>query len=83
MKILSESEGPMHIDNYELSGEARSEIGHYWNAVQDYRANGATEKLYQMQGTVINGQRLETSTDIIDFYANQGKLEFEDIYEEG
>lgn len=82
MKLVSVNGGPEHISNYELSYEARSEIGNYWNAVKEYLTDGSTQKLYEMQGTVINGRELETSPDVIDFYANQGSLEFEDIYEE-
>jgi hypothetical protein len=61
----------------------RSTVGAYWRAVHRFRDTGDLRDLGRFAGVVIGGYELETDLDEIEFWAYQGQLDFEDIYEGG
>ena len=78
MRILTSS----GIEDVELrTGEAKSTVGSYWNAVRHYLWSGETDELQRFSRTKIRGRRLLTDPDRIDQLARIGDLDFEDIYE--
>lgn len=57
----------------------RSALGSYWNDVRLY-LEGKPHDLGQYQGVVAGGYVLETDVEWIEYWADSGELEFEDIY---
>lgn len=79
MRILTSS----GIEDVELkTSKARSVVGSYWNAVQDYLSTGRTDELKRFSRMRIRGRRLLTDPDEIERLARIGDLDIEDIYEE-
>jgi hypothetical protein len=61
---------------------ARSTVGSYWNAVQQFLSTGDTESLDEFSRTLIRGRRLLTDPTEIERLARIGELDIDDIYEE-
>lgn len=80
MPILT-SEGRVAVED--PSWEEASVIGQYWNAVIEFRDTGSIAGLEWFEGVEIAGQPLLTDPDEVEFWAAQGELDFEDIYEAG
>jgi hypothetical protein len=78
MRILT-GDGRVWVDV--SSADDASEIGSYWNDIRRYSRTGDESVLDRHEGRVIDGRRLLTDPDDIDYLAGQGELEFEDIYE--
>ena len=57
----------------------RSALGSYWNDVRLY-LEGQAYDLRQYTGVVVGGYVLETDVEWIEYWADSGELEFEDIY---
>ena len=78
MPVLT-GEGTIWVE-VEDSAE-RSLVGSYWNAVHHYRDTGELQQLDAFAGQQVAGQLLETDPDEVELWAQQGELDFEDIYE--
>ncbi len=77
MRLLSQTDGIVDLDvpdPYE-----RSVLGGYWNDVRLY-LEGQPYDLRQYAGLTVAGHSLEIDLDAIEYLANSGELEFEDIY---
>jgi hypothetical protein len=57
----------------------RSALGSYWNDVRLY-LEGRPYDLRQYAGVVVAGHVLETDVEWIEYWADSGELEFEEIY---
>ena len=59
--------------------DERSVLGSYWNDVRFY-LEGKPYDLRQYTGVTVSGLVLETDPDWIEYWADSGELEFEEIY---
>ena len=58
----------------------RSTVGAHWNAIKRFLATGAVTLLHPFEGTTVAGKHLQTDPDVIEDWALQGQLDFEEIY---
>ncbi len=65
-----------------LSDDDASLVGRHDNAVKRYLDTGDDSGLEEFDGVTVAGYELETSLDVLDFYAFVNDIRFEDIYEE-
>lgn len=79
MRVLT-SEGPKWLDVDSYSDA--SDIGSYWNAVRKFVNSGDDSGLWAFEGQVVEGEELLTDLDDIEYWAQVGELEFEDIYDD-
>jgi soluble cytochrome b562 len=78
MRILT-ADGPKWVDVESYSDA--SDIGTYWNAVRKFVNTGDDSGLWAFEGEFIGVDELLTDLDDIEYWAQVGELEFEDIYE--
>jgi len=78
MRLLT-TDGVVEV---EVPGEdERSEVGHYWIAVQHVLDTGKNTLIKEFEGVEIGGHELEIDREKITRWAKQGDLDFEDIYD--
>jgi hypothetical protein len=77
MPILT-AQGRIWVD---VGDREASVVGAYWNDVHRFRDTGDLGTLDRYAGVRIAGRLLEADPDEIEFWAAQGELDFEDIYE--
>ncbi len=78
MRILTR-EGVIDVPVGAGTGDA-STVGTYWNAVQQFLASGDESALKTFDGVSVAGHRLETDASWIEYWAESGQLDFEEIY---
>jgi hypothetical protein len=79
MRILTPSKGLVWV--LPEDDEQASTLGSYWNDTHRFRDTGDTRGLARYAGRKVRGYPFETDPDEIEYWAAQGELDFEDIYE--
>ena len=87
--LFEDSDGWEYVD-VERGSEEASAIGAYWHAVAAFQSDDiphnshyetAAEELQSFENLEINGRFAMTDLDYIEELANEGEIDFEDIYE--